>query len=87
MEISLYTKTKTTNYNYETGKYATMPIHWDEAQQSLTIGVRKGDFPGMLATRTFRVVLVRENHGIGLTREDRAEKIVRYSGQTITVQP
>ena len=75
------------NYNYETGKYATIPIHWDETQQRLTIGVRKGDFPGMLATRTFRVVFVRENHGIGLTGEDRPEKIVRYSGQTIAVQP
>ena len=53
------------NYNYEKGVYATIPLHWDDAAHTLTIGDRKGQFPGMLENRTFRVVFVRENHGVG----------------------
>ena len=34
------------NYNYEKGAYATIPFHWNEAAQTLTIGERKGQFPG-----------------------------------------
>ena len=46
------------NYNYEKGFFANIPITWDEASRTLTIGERKGSFDGMLKTRTFRVVVV-----------------------------
>ena len=75
------------NYNYEKGAHATIPFSWDEAKQMLTIGDREGQFPGMLGTRTLRIVFVRENHGVGIFPEDRPEKIVQYSGQKITVTP
>ena len=45
-------------YNYEKGAYATIPLHWDDGKQSLTIGERHGQFPGMLQSRTFRVTFV-----------------------------
>ena len=41
------------NYNYEKGVYATIPMHWNDATQALTIGERKGSFPGMLENRAF----------------------------------
>jgi len=63
-------------YNYERGIHATIPIHWDEARATLTIGDRVGSFPGMLATRTFHVVW------IGGTA---AEQTVRYAGQALTL--
>jgi alpha-D-xyloside xylohydrolase len=75
------------NYNYEKGAHATIPFSWDEGKQMLTIGDREGQFPGMLQTRTLRIVFVRENHGVGIFPEDRPEKIVSYSGQKITVTP
>ena len=34
-------------YNYEKGAYATTPLHWNDASHTLTIGDRKGEFPGM----------------------------------------
>ena len=37
------------SYRYERGVHATIPIHWDEKAQTLTIGARTGSFPGMLA--------------------------------------
>ena len=75
------------NYNYEKGAYATIQLHWDDASHTLTIGERKGQFPGMLQNRTFRVVFVGDNHGVGINPADEADKIVQYSGNQITVTP
>jgi len=74
-------------YNYEKGAYATIPLHWDDAKNVLTIGDRKGRFPGMLESRTFRVVFVGENHGAGVNPEEKADKTLEYSGKSITVTP
>ena len=74
-------------YNYEKGAYATIPLHWDDASRTLTIADRKGQFLGMLDTRTFRIVLVRENHGIGINPSDEPDKVVQYSGKQLTVTP
>ena len=44
------------NYNYERGVYATIPFTWNDKARKLTIGARKGEFPGMLQSRRFTVV-------------------------------
>jgi alpha-D-xyloside xylohydrolase len=75
------------NYNYEKGAFATISFHWDDARQTLTIGHRKGQFPSMLQTRTFNVVFVGENHGVGITADDQPDRIVPYSGGEISVTP
>lgn len=75
------------NYDYEKGVRATIPFHWDDARRTLTIGAREGKFPGMLESRTFRVVFVGEGHGIGIDPSDQPDKIVQYSGQPVTVTP
>ncbi len=75
------------NYNYEKGAYATIPLHWDDAKQALTIGDRKGQFPGMLESRTFHVVFVGEHHGAGINPETRPDKNVAYSGKQVVVVP
>jgi alpha-D-xyloside xylohydrolase len=74
-------------YDYEKGVYSTIPLHWDDAKQTLTIGDRHGTFPGMLQSRTFRIVFVGENHGTGVGREDQPDKIVEYSGSPKTIAP
>ena len=73
------------NYDYEKGAYATIPMHWDDSARSLTIGDRKGQFPGMLASRTFRVVFVGEGHGTGIGQTAQPDKVVEYSGAAVTV--
>jgi alpha-D-xyloside xylohydrolase len=75
------------NYDYEKGAYATIPLHWDDAGRTLTIGERKGRFPGMLEKRAFRFVFVSENHGVGVNPADEADRIVEYSGKQISVTP
>jgi alpha-D-xyloside xylohydrolase len=75
------------SYDYERGIYSTIPLSWNDATQTLTIGDRTGSFPGMLESRTFRVVFVRENHGIGAGLADTPDKTVQYSGKKITLTP
>jgi alpha-D-xyloside xylohydrolase len=84
-DFSLY-EDENDNYNYEKGSYATIPLHWDEAAHTLTIGARKGRFPGMLETRSFQVVFVKENHGVGMSAEDQPDKVVQYSGKEVSVK-
>ncbi|MCP4452024.1 MAG: DUF5110 domain-containing protein, partial [Planctomycetes bacterium] len=49
------------NYCYEQGQFSTIDFSWNEDKQTLTLGERKGTFPGMLKARTFRIVWVEKN--------------------------
>ena len=44
-------------YAYEKGAYANIPMKWDDASRTLTIGAREGSFDGMKAKRTIHAVL------------------------------
>ena len=44
------------NYNYEKGQYATITFQWNDKARTLTIGARKGSYPGMLTKRQFTIV-------------------------------
>ena len=45
------------NYNYEKGVFSTITFQWNDRSHTLTIGDRKGEYPGMLASRNFTIVL------------------------------
>lgn len=44
-------------YDYEQGQYTLIPMHWDDASRTLTIGQRQGQYKGMLRQRQFTVCL------------------------------
>ena len=71
-------------YAYEHGVYATIPVHWDDARRTLTVGERKGSFPGMLASRTFNVVIAGPGHGIGRAVTANPDRVLEYSGAAVT---
>jgi alpha-D-xyloside xylohydrolase len=73
------------NYDYEKGMHATIRFDYDDAGRKLTIGARQGKFPGMLETRTFRVVFVRDGHGEGIVSGGHPDKVVQYSGSAVTI--
>ena len=75
-EFTLY-EDEGDNYNYEKGVYSTITFKWNDRTRTLTVGACQGEYPGMLATRTFNIKVV----GGG-------EKSVRYNGkrQTITIK-
>lgn len=44
------------SYNYEKGIYSNIPISWNERSRTLTIGERKGTYPGMIEERKFTII-------------------------------
>ena len=73
------------NYDYEKGAHAQIPITWNEAQQQLIIGARKGSFPGMAANCTFNIVWVNSGHGNGEAVTATPDAVVSYAGNAISV--
>lgn len=67
------------NYNYEKGSFARIPLTFDNATSTLTIGAREGSYPGMPAECTFNIVLVNEGNLIGADSRP-AGKLVEYTG-------
>jgi alpha-D-xyloside xylohydrolase len=73
------------NYDYEQGRYSEIPIHWNERSGVLTIGQRRGRFPGMLEQRTFRVVIVKEARGTGIEAASEPDTTIDYTGKSTSV--
>ena len=63
------------NYNYEKGMYSVIRFGWNDKKHTLTIGARKGSYPGMLSERAFTIVW-----------PDGTTKTVNYQGQEINVE-
>jgi len=79
-EFTLY-EDEGDNYNYEKGLYSEIRFQWNDREKSLIIHDRKGSFPGMLKTKTFRIVLVSPGHGIGCEGTLHADKQIVYKGK------
>jgi alpha-D-xyloside xylohydrolase len=73
-------------YGYEKGASATIPMRYDEASGTLTIGRRAGSYPGMPAARTVRVVFVSMDHAVGHAPDPAGAREVRYEGAEIQVK-
>jgi alpha-D-xyloside xylohydrolase len=74
------------NYNYEKGAFSTIPMQYNEATKQLVIENRKGQFEGMLANRTFRIVWVTKEKPKAWNTDAPADKIVSYNGSRISIQ-
>jgi len=74
------------NYNYEKGKFSTIPFTYNEKNRTLTIGNRQGEFPGMLSTRTFEIVWIGKGKPGGLDFERKADAVVTYNGTELQVK-
>ncbi|TDG37288.1 DUF5110 domain-containing protein [Pedobacter changchengzhani] len=74
------------NNNYLKGASSSINFSWNESNQTLTIGNRKGEFPGMLKNRTINIVFVDEAHGKGDLISNKIDKTISYDGNLITVK-
>ena len=72
-------------YAYEKGESSTIDLTWNDAERTLTIGERKGTYPGMLEKRQFRLIFVDEAHPFAWN-PDAPGQAVSYDGAAITVQ-
>ena len=72
-------------YAYEHEMRATVPFLWNDRSNSLSIGARSGAFAGMLAKRTFRIVLVRPGQGVGDETASTVDRSVAYEGHALRI--
>lgn len=74
------------NYNYEKGMFSTITFKWSDKDQALTIDNQKGQFPGMLTSRTFNFVIVQKGTGVGVPLATKFNKTVAYKGKEMRVR-
>jgi alpha-D-xyloside xylohydrolase len=73
-------------YNYEHGAFTRIPILWDDAKRTLSIGEREGSFKGMLKQRTFKVVLITQDKPAGFLSAPTPEHLVKYNGRPLQIK-
>ncbi len=83
-EFTLYEDDGLT-FAYEDGACARIPVRWDDAARTLTVGAREGAFPGMLQQRRFVVVVVDPAHPHAYDPDAEGPVLV-YDGKTINQQ-
>jgi alpha-D-xyloside xylohydrolase len=72
-------------YAYEHRARATIRLHWDDRRKTLLIGDRSGAFPGMPSKNNLHIVLVREEHGIGIGSDSGLDRTATYEGHQMTI--
>jgi alpha-D-xyloside xylohydrolase len=78
-----------TNYNYEKGFYTNIPITWNEAGKTLTIGKRTGNYAGMLNKRTFNIIWISRTNALSPgSKGNKPAATMQYLGeqQTLTMK-
>jgi alpha-D-xyloside xylohydrolase len=73
------------NYNYEEGNFATIHITWNDSIRQLTFDDRQGCYPGMQASKAFRVVIANGKPFDPLAAETQAREIL-YDGRKMVVE-
>lgn len=74
------------NYNYEKGAYAVIPIKYNEATKTVTIGDRRGSFAGMLPKRTFRVNFLAPAEARRFDLDLKCDREVVYEGKRVIIK-
>jgi alpha-D-xyloside xylohydrolase len=74
------------NYNYEKGAFSVIPVKYNEATATVTIGERKGSFNGMLQKRTFRINIITPGKNRQLDFDAACDREVVYEGKQLTIK-
>ena len=69
------------NYNYEKGMNSLIKFKWNDLNKTITLDERKGEFPGMLKSRTFKINYIAK----GAAKAEMKIKTVSYSGKALSV--
>ncbi len=70
------------NYNYEKGSYSNIQFSYSETNREVKIGERKGSFPGMLKTRTFKIVFISKEKMVTFNPETAPDVTISYDGRS-----
>jgi len=74
-----------TSKGYTRGEWSRIPISYDEARGTLTIGDRKGAFPGMVSDRVFNVRWISGATANAAKFDAKPDQSVRYTGQAVEI--
>jgi alpha-D-xyloside xylohydrolase len=72
-------------YNYENGAFSMIPFQWQDAVRQLSLGERKGQYPGMPEQRIFDIHLhpnILDHSSFDLSGQ---KQKVLYSGQPVVI--
>jgi alpha-D-xyloside xylohydrolase len=75
-----------TNYNYENEKYSVIAFDYNEKVKTLSISDRRGSYEGMLASRSFQIVVIDKDHSCGIELASKPDKEVKYEGKAMSVE-
>jgi alpha-D-xyloside xylohydrolase len=75
-----------TNYNYEKGAFTIIPIKYNEAAKTLTIGNRRGAFSNVLQKRIFRINLFSPGKTRMLDFDKGCDKQIPYEGKLLMIK-
>ena len=78
------TKTVATAMPTNMGKSHDL-LPWDDRHHMLSIGNRSGAYPAILTQRTFKIVLVKPEHGVGIEPASTVDRTVDYDGHTMRI--
>ncbi|MEO8617719.1 MAG: DUF5110 domain-containing protein [Luteolibacter sp.] len=73
-------------YDYEKGQRATYELSWNDAARTLTVGARKGSFPGMVGSRKLNIVLAAPGRNQGIEGALQSVQSVSYTGKSTVVK-
>ncbi|KPF65590.1 TIM-barrel domain-containing protein [Porphyrobacter sp. AAP60] len=74
-----------TDMGYTRGAFVRVPLSWNDASRTLSIGAREGSFPGMAQSRSLTIVL-HEGHSRGEVFDLRDGRSLTYSGEAVTLK-
>jgi alpha-D-xyloside xylohydrolase len=83
-EFTLY-EDEGTNYNYEKGSYSNIRFSYNEEKKELVIDARKGEFQGMLKSRTFNIKFISRNKPVAFDADANADKSITYEGSRVVI--
>jgi alpha-D-xyloside xylohydrolase len=75
------------SYGYEKGQFSYIPMRYDAAKGTLSIGARSGSFAGMPEERIFRVRWIREGGKAPADLDAATDLTVEYKGAEVLVGP
>ncbi|WP_448658858.1 TIM-barrel domain-containing protein [Sphingomonas sp. CJ99] len=75
-----------TSMGFARGEYARTPIRWDDEAGTLTIGARRGSYPGMAGKRGISVRVHRPDRAVAPSFDAGPVQIV-YDGKAVTLGP
>lgn len=72
-------------YNYEKGQYATYDLTWNDKARTLSVGPRKGSYPGLVTSRPLNVVIASPDNASGGDPATSTQTVV-YTGKPLTLR-